>query len=474
MARTEADRERTARLHRTGGVAVASKGPLSERMFAPVRWLVVHPWVVLLTAGAVLFAVWAIGTRSIPYQVRAVFPQAPNLYSGEDVTVDGLDVGKITGVNYVAGQAVVGVGIQDSNYSPLHRGTIVRLRFGTTIGNGTRYVELVPGPRSAPSIPNNGIIGTDHTVQSVEFDQLLKVFDKPTRAAFRGASVGAANVFGPRPSQLGYGISAGGPALDALSGFTAELARDQQSLSSLVVNGASLTQTLANHEGQIADLVSNAAGTFHAFASNTSGITGSLDLLPPTLTQVKGTLVRLSTSIGHLNGLVTALGPGASQLRTLSADLLPAMTDLRTTLPIADQTLVIGTSASPAITRLLQAVQPFSKQAAPAFTSLTPVVGCIRPYAPEIAGLLTTWSSWTQSYDQIGHIGRLGNGYVGPSSFAANPLTPLAFTQLTGQGYAYIRPPGYNAGQTWYQPQCGITSAGLNAAMDPEAKAGTP
>jgi hypothetical protein len=101
------------------------------------------------------------------------------------------------------------------------------------------------------------------------------------------------------------------------------------------------------------------------------------------------------------------------------------------------------------------------------------MVGCIRPYAPEIAGLLTTWSSWTQDYDQIGHLGRL-DGYAGPSSLTSTPLTPAQYVALTGQGYALTRPPGYNAGQPWYQPQCGITPAGLNPASDPEAQAGTP
>ena len=188
---------------------------------------------------------------------------------------------------------------------------------------------------------------------------------------------------------------------------------------------------------------------------------------------MKGTLSRLSGSIGHLNGLITALAPGAVQLRTMSADLLPAMRDLRSTIPVADQTLQVGTSASPSITRLLREAQPFSKQASPAFHQLAPMVGCIRPYSPEIAGLLTTWSSWPQDYDQIGHLGRL-DGYAGLNALTSSPENAATYTALTGQGYALIRPPGYNAGQTWFQPQCGDTQAGLTAADDPEGKAGTP
>jgi phospholipid/cholesterol/gamma-HCH transport system substrate-binding protein len=422
----------------------------------------------VLLVGVILLAIWAYGTRQLPHQVRAVFAQAPNLYTGEDVQVDGLDAGKVTAITYSDGEAIVGIGIQDSQYWPLHQGTTVTLRFGTTIGNGTRFIQLNPGPKSNPAIPQNGIITEDRTVASVEFDQLFNIFNGATRSAFRGAIQGTANTFGSRAKQLGAGVQHAGPALASVAGFAGDLARDQQSLRQLVSSGAQVTAELAAHQAQISSLVSNAAGTFNAFAANTSGITGSLDLLPPTLTKTRATLARLDTSISHLNGLVGDLAPGAQQLGKLSADLLPALTNLRTTIPVALDTFRVGTSAAPPITRLLAAAQPFSSVVAPAFTSLAPMIGCIRPYSPEIAGLLTTWSSWTKNYDQIGHLGRLW-GNAGPTSLTSNPTTPAQFTRATGQGYALIRPPGYNADQPWYLPRCDATPAGVNAANDPEA-----
>lgn len=433
-----------------------------------VRWLLVHPWLLLLAGGVILFALWAYGTRQVAHQVRAVFAQAPNLYTGEDVQVDGLDAGKVTSVSYSDGEAIVGVGIQDGQYWPLHEGTTVTLRFGTTIGNGTRYLQLDPGPRSNPVIPPNGIITEQHTVESVEFDQVFNIFNAETRAAVRSALQGTGETLATRAPQLGADVQSTGPALVSTSGFAADLARDAQSLQGLVANGASVTAQLAAHRTQISELVSNAAGTFNAFAGNVSGITGSLDRLPPALIQTRGTLVALDNSISHLNGLVGDLAPGAARLGRLSADLLAAMTGLRRTIPVADDTFRIGTAAAPRITRLLKVAQPFSGVAAPAFTSLAPMVACVRPYAPEVAGVLTTWSSWTKNYDQIGHLGRLW-GNAGPTSLTSNPVTPAQFTKLTGQGYALVRPPGYNAGEPMFAPQCDVTAAGLNPADDPEA-----
>jgi ABC-type transporter Mla subunit MlaD len=428
--------------------------------------VLVHPWLIVLAIGAVAFAVWAYGTRQVPHQVRAVFAEAPDLYTGEDVQVDGIDAGKVTSVNYSDGTAIIGVGVQDMSYWPLHQGTTVTLRYGTTVGNGTRYIQLDPGPESAPPIPENGIITENHTVGSVEFDQLFNAFNRPTRAQFQGAMAGIGGVVATRTGQIGAGVDQTGPALRSIAGFASALAYDQHSLESLVISGAEVTSALSAHDAQISDLVSNAAGTFNAFASDTSGLAGSIDQLPATLTQARGTLARLDTSISHLNRFVTDLAPGASRLEALSSNLLRAMTDLRTTIPIADRTLAAGTRAAPRITALLQVAQPFSSVAAPALTSLAPMVACVRPYAPELAGLLSTWSSWTQGYDGLGHVGRLWAN-AGPSSVTSTPLTPQQFVQATGQGYALIRPPGYNAGRPAFNPDCGVTAAGLDPADAP-------
>src|SRR5260370_2710162 len=78
--------------------------------------------------------------------------------------------------------AMIGCGIKDGRYWPLHQGTTATLRFGTTIGNGTRYISLSPGPASNPALPENGIITTNHTVAAVEFDEVFTTFDSSTRS----------------------------------------------------------------------------------------------------------------------------------------------------------------------------------------------------------------------------------------------------------------------------------------------------
>jgi len=122
------------------------------------HWVLDHPLYIVLVAGVVAFTMWVIGTRNEPYIVKAAFTSGFNLVPGLPVDVYGQQVGMITGVKYdssvAGGEAIVSVGISDRAFIPLHRGTTVEARWGSTIGNGTRRLDVDPGPQSAPKIPN--------------------------------------------------------------------------------------------------------------------------------------------------------------------------------------------------------------------------------------------------------------------------------------------------------------------------------
>src|SRR5438067_1919807 len=96
-------------------------------------WVIDHPWQMVILALSVLFVWWAIGTRSQPHHVKASFPTAMNFAKGMDVQIDGIDAGKVSKVEYLDGHAVVDLGINEDRFWPLHVGTTVTQRWGTTI-----------------------------------------------------------------------------------------------------------------------------------------------------------------------------------------------------------------------------------------------------------------------------------------------------------------------------------------------------
>jgi virulence factor Mce-like protein len=444
---------------------------LAHRFGSASRWTLSHPYVPLGVLAAIVISVWAIGTRSQPHHVRGVFASAVDLYTGLDVAVDGLDAGRIDGVQYQGGHAVVDMGIDDQ-YWPLPQGTSAAIRYGTTIGNATRFIDLTPGPRSAQPIADGGVIPLRHTVTPTEFDQVFNTFNAAARGNLQHTLGETGAELGPRGAQLNAGIKSSSGGVQAVGGLAGQIAADQPALSALVANGDRVTATLATRQPQISDLVTVAAATFHTFATNTGGVARSLDRLPATLGEARTTLGRLDGSVGHLDALMTTLAPGAAQLRPLAVQLPPALSQLRQTVPDAVALLRVGITAAPQITTLLTDAIPFSHSATPAFTQLAPMVGCVTPYSPEIAGVLSTWSSWPSFFDGTANYGRVfaNFGLVEPNVYPGS-VTPEKFTKLTGQQYALIRPPGYNIGQPWYLPKCDVGQAGLNPADDPEATA---
>jgi ABC-type transporter Mla subunit MlaD len=445
---------------------------------------------VLVLIAAVVFALWAISTRSEPHHVRAEFSSAFNLVSGLPIDVDGLQVGKIASVQYDSdGGAIVDLGISNGRFWPLHRGTTVESRWGSTIGNGTRRLDLVPGPMSAPALPDGGIIDTADTLPAVDLDQVLNVFTADTRTHLTSMLGNLGSGVAGQSQALHNGINYSPPAVTAANNVLTDLGSDTYALQGLVLNGDRLTAALASRAPAISDLVTVTAQTFGELSAHAAGVENTVQDLPGALTEARGTLARLDTSVGILTPLITELRPGAAELTPLAAAMRPALAELRSVVPIGVTTLRQATAAAPSITKLLAAGAPFMPKLQSVASELAPMVACIRPYAPELGGALVGANSWVSTYvlerpnaapgvtftgAQQGQFVRQHGirAMVQASQTTLHLIPPgistQAFINLTGKGYAEPRPPGLSVGQPWFLPQCGAGPNSLNPADDPE------
>ncbi|WP_026909874.1 MlaD family protein [Patulibacter minatonensis] len=428
-----------------------------------------RPWALIVTALVVAFGVWAVQSRSQDHTVRAAFSSAVSVVPGLDVQIDGVDVGKVQKVRYEDGQALVDLGISDEDAWPLRQGTKAEIRFGTTIGNGTRSVALTPGPESAPAIPEDGIIARKDTTTPVEFDQAFDTLDAKTRTRLRQALQGAAASTDKRDAQIREALKNAPGALEGTQNVVADLLADGTALKALVRNGDRVTTTLAQRQEVVSDLVTAASGTFDAFGRRTERIQQSLDRFAPMLKDVDSTLGRADGSLDRMDTLMQTVQPGAQKLPALAKTAGPALVRLQDVAPVAVRTLKTVRTVSPRVSSLLDVATPFMKPASSALDGLSPVVRCVRNYAPEIAGWAGTWGGWSKNYDNTSHYARIklkegvtsANG-VFPSSEFINKLPG------TDNRYAMPRPPGLNAGSPWFDPQCGITKDALDASKDPE------
>lgn len=445
-----------------------SLAPRPSRGRRVVLGVAARPWALVIIAGLVLFGLWAASTRTQAHHVKAAFPSAISLVPGLDVQANGIDVGKISSVEYKDGQAIVGLGIDDSGIWPLHRGTTATIRYGTTAGNGTRRVDLVPGPKSAPELSEGGIIGADDTQAPVEFDEIFRTMNARTREHMQSLTGRTAQTLKGRGQRLNDAIATGAPALESAGGVFGDLAANDHELRSLITHTSRAASTLSGHKEQVAGLVTVASRTFDEFAANTRAVRDSIQQAPQTLRDARRTLARLDTSIDGLTDLVGDTAPGAAQLPGLATDARPAVRRLATTAPVVTELLRTGRRAGPDVTRMLTEGDPFARRLTPILADLAPMFACLRPYSPEIAGTMSNWAGYAQNYDDYGHYARM-NVLGGPTSFTSvPPLTTDTVTKIPGLVYAMPRPPGQNEGHPWLLPECGVGADALDPSKDPE------
>jgi phospholipid/cholesterol/gamma-HCH transport system substrate-binding protein len=414
----------------------------------------------LAAAVAVIYLTFGAGGD---HQVRVAFDDALNIVSGASVQAAGVDVGSVTDVKHIDGQAVLTLNIGEAVW-PLPQGTTAAIRLASVSGNVNRRIDLAVGPRGAPPIAEGGQIAAS-AAGPVELDDVLQIFNRNTRSNLRGTLASVSGALDGHTGQLNAGLHQLAPAMGAFGGLMSDLNQSQSQLSSLLTRGNAVTSVLARHQQQLGDMITVAGSTLDTFARHSSELQRTLDALPPALTQVDYTAGRLHPTLRLVTSLLQQLRPGVAQLAPLAAVATPTLRALRITAGQGVHVVRDVTAAAPGITRLLVDGTPFVKRLTPAVTQTTPIVHCLRPYTPEAAGLISNWASWNKAYDASSHIGKIFVN-AGPGSVFDNPTLPMSSLNKLGFGYALLRPPGYIGGKPQFMPECGLTPAGLDPAND--------
>ena len=405
-------------------------------------------------------------TNGSSHRLRAVFAAALQAFPGQQVRVAGRVVGSVSDVSPYDGQALITMDIDDGQW-PLHAGTTAQLRYGAAAAYASRYVQLQPGPAGMPVLAENALLPAADTVTPVEFDQIFSMFDPRTRANLRTLISGAQQTLAGHGQDIARDLSLGSGGFQQTAGMLGDLGSDPAALGTLVDAGAQTVAVLRATDPQLQGLVSHAATTFQVMADNAAAMADTIARLPATLDTTRPMLAHLDRSLNGLGTLMSDLRPGAAGLLATARPLDHALRTLVAVAPQTEATLVTGTQRLPAVTRMLDAARPFLPTLSSALRRLAPMLACVRPYTPEIAGYYGTWQAG--AYDNVGHY-----GVIDTIETPVMPGTTLSSAQAVAQSggalaYAFPRPPGLNAGQPWFQPRCGAGPDALNPGDDPEA-----
>jgi phospholipid/cholesterol/gamma-HCH transport system substrate-binding protein len=242
----------------------------------------------MVTLVLTLLLAFTIGNVSFSPRTsyKALFSDATELTGGDDVRIAGVRVGEVTSVKIahypasVAGAAYSG-GTQalvsftvDSSY-PLTSGTTAQLRFRNLVGQ--RYLNLQPGPSAAPQLTGNSLI--TNTAPALDLTTLFNGF----QPLFEALSPAAIN-------------SLSGEIIETLQG-------EGGNVDQLLATTASLTNTLADRDTVINEVIDNLNAVLATVQQHDAGLADVVDQLDRLVTGLAGDRTEIASSLGTIDTL---------------------------------------------------------------------------------------------------------------------------------------------------------------------------
>ncbi len=305
------------------------------------------------------------------YRVSAVFPQASNLYPGDNVRIAGINVGQVVEVQHAGDRARVTMQLQ-TQFAPLHRDARAILRTKTLLGEA--YIELAPGSRRSAAIADGGAMAPSQIVAAQQLSDVLSTFNPRTRRQLQSLLGGFAAALHGRGQELNQAVGWSAPAMTNFGGLLVTLDQQRSQLGQLIGGAGQVLTAVGQRQGGVQAAITAGDQVFRVTAARSAGLRASVDAFPAFLRQLRGTAGDAQNAVGDLNGAVNSLRPVAplvtpalTATTTLSAQLRP----LFAALPglVAD-----GKRGLPAATAILTAARPAIDRLLPAMEQIVPVI----------------------------------------------------------------------------------------------------
>jgi virulence factor Mce-like protein len=285
-----------------------------------------------LSCFGILLYLWVSFGGSTPlkptgYRFEVQMPESALLVNEAPVRMAGLDVGKVKekSLETQGGQTVV---IEmNEDFAPIPSDSRVTLRQKSLLGQ--IYIEITPGSQQAPDLEDGGKLSQVNVEETVDFDEVISTFDKPTRDNYRGWIKELAKAIkGGRGEDLS----------DAFANFVAftedgnsvlEILDEQDpALRRLIKNTGVTLGAINRRYGEFGQFVTNADDFFGALASRNDALAETISVFPTFLDESRQTFDRLRQFAVDTRPLVRELQPVALQLQPTLRDLGKLAPDL--------------------------------------------------------------------------------------------------------------------------------------------------
>jgi len=372
----------------------------------------------IAAVGAVLVAIVAVAvillSSGSSYQVRAVFSNASQIVSGDQVEVAGTPIGTVSKLALTRqGEAQLTLNITNKSFQPLRQGTTATVRELSLSGIASRYVSLDPGPSNHAAIHSGGTIPATNTTSEVDLDEIFDSLNGPTLKGLQDVFQGSASQYNGKGKLAQQALQYLNPAVAASSMLFAEVDKDDgANFTQFVVKTSKLVSDVATRSSDLTGLVSHLATTTEALSAQRSNLAASLQRLPGFMRLANTTFVNLRSALDQLKPLVDDSKPVAPklekllvQLRPLARNAVPTVNDLSDIIsrPGPYNNLIdlvkLGVPLAAATVKNINADGENRPGAFPesvtALNDSTPELATDRPYAVDLTG-------WFEGYSHPG------------------------------------------------------------------------
>jgi phospholipid/cholesterol/gamma-HCH transport system substrate-binding protein len=315
------------------------------------------------------------------YRVHVRFPEATQLADQADVRISGVPVGKV--VALAQGGLRTDATLQlDSKYTPLARNARAILRTKTLLGE--TYVELSPGSRNGPKVPEGGRLADAQVQPTTELDEVIRAFTPATRRNFKTFVTGVAESLNGHDRDLNDVVGNAGPLLRDSGSLLTILDSQKGTLRRLVRDTGVTFDALGRNQAAVRTLVTAGDRLFATTAARDVDLQRTLKLLPTFLDELRPTLNVARATAADAAPVVHALAPAAPRLAPVLRDTIGLTPDLRAALRETSPLVAAAREGLPAATRTVRAAPPLVEQLEPLARDLRPVADYLGLYKREV------------------------------------------------------------------------------------------
>src|SRR5215218_11081591 len=359
-----------------------------------------------LSCFGLLLFLWLAFGGTIPlkpkgYRFTTSFSEATQLAKEADVRISGVPVGKVKKIepDKQTGRSNVEIELE-SRYAPLPSDARAILRQKTLLGE--TYVELTPGSKDAPTVPEGGSLSASQVSDTVQLDEIFRTFDADTRAAFQTWMQEQAKGIGGYGRDLNDALGNLGPFAEDAARLVDILNREEGAVRGLVSNTGVVFEALSERDGQLRSLIDNSNRVFATTASRDQELKEAFTALPTFERESQQTLDRLAEFAQTTDPLVTQLRPAARELSPTLRDLGALSPDLKALFRELGPLIDASRTGLPAAERVLEDARPLIAQLDPAMRQLTPILDFLGLYKRELTAFFANTPAATQAKDTSG------------------------------------------------------------------------